>query len=268
MGRQRRPKGLKLPPLPDGIGEAALKKALNIAVVFIFLAAVFFLAKAFIQRSDYFDLRAVDVRGMNNAGPTVSVTSETMRAYKGRNIFNIDLKAIGRTLQYRYPDAREVLVLRTLPDTLTIIFNFRKPVAVIISTDGRRYPVDGRSFLVLNLDEKQLKGLPAITGVSVRYGDAAARRSDSKNLKYALELLAEIQKTRFMSKYVLSRIDAVDPRAMAFYLEDGLEVRIGNEHFRERLGILRKTLRDPRIVRDRIKYVDLRFDEDVVIGPK
>jgi cell division septal protein FtsQ len=71
-----------------------------------------------------------------------------------------------------------------------------------------------------------------------------------------------------MARYKVTGIEASDPRAMVFYLDDGLEVKIGNERFKERLGMLRKTLRDPRILRDRIKYLDLRFDEDVVIGPK
>ena len=72
---------------------------------------------------------------------------------------------------------------------------------------------------------------------------------DSRNLKYALDLLAEIQNTRFMARYKVTGIEASDPRAMVFYLDDGLEVKIGNERFKERLGMLRKTLRDPRILR-------------------
>ena len=60
---------------------------------------------------------------------------------------------------------------------------------------------------------------------------------------------------------------AGDIKNLSFYLNDTLEIRIGYENFGQRLGHLRKTLRDPRFAVAKIKYIDLRFD-DIVISPK
>jgi cell division septal protein FtsQ len=264
--KQKRVKKVKFPAFLAEMKESAVRKVLNAAVIGLFLAMAFFLAKAFIQRSDYFGLEFVDIKGMSDGPSAVSIGTELARSYKGRNIFGIDIRSIGRQLQTRYPDAKNVFVMRTLPDRLTVLFDFRKPVAIL--ADGRSYPVDAEGFIVLNADEKSLEGLTVISGVGVRYDERSSRKVESKNLKSALELLAAIRNARFMAKYPVTRIEAGDAKAMAFYLEDGLEVRIGNENFKERLGMLHRTLRDPRLVRERIKYLDLRFGEDAVIGPK
>lgn len=65
----------------------------------------------------------------------------------------------------------------------------------------------------------------------------------------------------------MTRIDASDINELSFYLDDDLEIRIGYENFKERLNNLKVTLRDSRLLKDRVKYIDVRY-EDVTIGPK
>ena len=56
-------------------------------------------------------------------------------------------------------------------------------------------------------------------------------------------------------------------RVCAIHSKDGIEIRIGNNHFIERLKILDQTLRTLALDAAKIRYIDLRFD-DVVIGPR
>lgn len=81
-----------------------------------------------------------------------------------------------------------------------------------------------------------------------------------------MDLLRELKKAKFLKNYGANRIDAGDLENLSFYLASGVEVRIGPENFKDRLETLSRTLKDPRLVMDKIKYIDLRF-KDVVIGP-
>jgi len=86
-------------------------------------------------------------------------------------------------------------------------------------------------------------------------------------MQNALLLLREIKKTRFIRAHTLMKIDVSDRRNVSFYIEDGLEIKIGDSNFKTRLDALDGALASINIDDDRVKYVDLRFD-DVVLGTK
>ena len=81
------------------------------------------------------------------------------------------------------------------------------------------------------------------------------------------ELLKEMRRSRLLSEYGIATIDASDIKNLSFYLKNGIEVKIGYENFADRLMMLTKTLRDSRLVTDRVQYIDVRF-ENAVVGPK
>lgn len=232
----------------------------------VFLALSLLLAKTFVQKSGYFKLRSVEVRDlMISKDLAALITDELMRSYKDENIFDVDIKEIAKSLRSSHPDARNVAVMRELPDKIVVSFNFRSPVALI--GNEKRYPVDDECFILTSMDASSLKGLPIVVGVDIRYEEKRGKKCESKNLKVALELLKAIKKSDFLNELSINTIDAGDIKGMSFYLANGLEIRIGDENFSQRLEVLKKTLRNPRLVVDRIKYIDLRFEE-VVIGPK
>jgi len=103
--------------------------------------------------------------------------------------------------------------------------------------------------------------------VNLKFGEGPGRRCASENLRCALDLLSEVRKSRYLSKYRLAAIDAGDIKNLSFYLNDGLEIKIGYEHFKDRLALLVRTLKDPRLVLERIRYIDVRFD-DAVVSPR
>jgi len=70
-----------------------------------------------------------------------------------------------------------------------------------------------------------------------------------------------------VADYGVDNVDTKDLSNISFYLRNGIEIRIGGENFKERIMVLAKTLKDPRLMMDRIKYIDLRFG-DAVIGPR
>ena len=65
----------------------------------------------------------------------------------------------------------------------------------------------------------------------------------------------------------MTKIDIGDSKNLSFFVDQDIEIRIGNSHLIERLKILDQTLKTIELDRSKIRYIDLRFD-DVVIGPR
>ena len=249
----------------------SLSLAPNLAValvVVIFVSLVVLLVNAFLHSSNYFKLRAVETKGFSDKSTGSYIGSEILKTNKGSNIFNIDLKAIAMQLARRYPDAKDIRVKRVPPDKVLVWVNFRKPFAMVVSiANTKHYPVDDEGYVLQNVDPGIAAVLTPLYGIDIRYDGAAFRKANPRNLKAALDMLKEVKRAKFMSQYRVTGVDASSISNLAFYIDDGLEIRIGFENYRERLDILRTTLKDTRLVKDKIKYIDLRFD-GVTIGPK
>jgi cell division protein FtsQ len=249
----------------SGIKELAAKRLLGPVAVIIAIAAAAVMTNVFLRRSDYFRLKSVEVSGPVEQR-IAAISGEVTRSYRNRSIFDVNLKRLSRELHAKCPDAKEVVVRRAFPDKLVVQVNFRRPVAVLGGT--RPYFVDNDSFVFSGLDARPLKDLPVISGIDLRPDEKAGRvPCGSANMKLALELLRAVMRSSFLGRYRLSAIDAGDIRNLSFYLNESLEIRIGGEDFVQRLKELERTLKDPRLAIDKVKYIDLRFKE-VIIGPK
>jgi len=260
-------KKIKIPDFIRSFKEMLVQKAAGLSVIIIFLIVLFVLGKAFLYRSDYFFVRTVEVRSAFLDKQSVSaLANQLLASYRGRNIFKISLPYIGESLRRIYPDAREVTVNAMLPDKIFVSMKFRKPVAYIKA--NRIYTIDEEAFVLPAAANAQLTNLPMVEGVDVGYSQASGKRSiSSKNMKVAMELLKELRELGIMARYGVSRINVRNVENIEFYLRSGVEIRISADGMRDRLELLGKTLRDSRLLLDRIKYIDVRF-KDVTIGPK
>jgi len=264
--KQKKFKKIRMPFFAEDARQFIAKRFANVAVFAVFLLAAFFLGKAFFHRSDYFRIRSVETKSASlDQGAASSINGRILSMYGGRNIFAIDLRYISRSLEEAYPDASQVAVRIALPDKIAISLKFRRPAALVRA--DRLYAVDDEAFVLPSVSAESLKGLPVIEGASIKYDEKRGKKSSSKNLMVALELLKCMKAAKFLAGYGADTIDASDAANLSFFLRNGTEVKIGCENFKERLKLLDHTLRDPRLVLDRVKYIDLRF-KDAVVGPK
>lgn len=263
MGRQGRQKKIKLPDFFEDAKEAISRKVAVAVITIIFILAAFLLIKAFLFRSDYFRLRTVETRAaFLDRTAASSISNQILGLYKAQNVFRIPLRFIRQSIKTSYADVKDATVRIAPPDRLVVDIKLRKPIA--LAHNIRYYPIDEEGFVLPAVTASDMmKDLPVIDGIDLKFG----RKNSSRNLKLAMDLLREIRQSRPISGYGVVSVNASDPRSMSFYLKSGLEVRIGSENFRERLEVLARTLKDPRLIIDRIKYIDVRF-EDVAIGPK
>lgn len=266
MKRQKKPRSAKQPSLFSGANPLVVERITGIALIALIITATLISGAIFVERSDYFRLKSVETRSTFLDQRTIqTMNTGILNLYRGFNIFRINLKNISDSIQKVYPDAKDVSVRIALPDKLLISMKFRRPVAIV--KDGKLYPVDEEGYVLPSMDASSLGALPVIEGVGIRYDERKGKRSNSRNLQYALELIRESRRHRFMTEQGLASINASDPKDISFFLKNGVEVKIGTENYPERFDALERTLKDPRLLLDRIRYIDVRF-KDVTIGPK
>lgn len=265
MAKQKRK--ASLPPFVDNFREWLFAAIVNVSVFIVFVVVVTLLVQAFLYGSDYFRLRAVETKDTPLDAQTISyVNNHVFSAYKGKNIFTINLKGISGGLYGTFPDAKEITAKIALPDKIVITMKFRRAVALVKA--GKYYPVDDDGIVLSNANEALFKFLPVIDGIEMRPNErTVVRGAPYRNLQVALELLRELKRTKFIAEYGVMAMNALDAKELSFTMKNGVQVRIGYEHFRARLEMLRKILKEPRMAMDRIEYIDVRF-KDVVIGPR
>ena len=246
--------------------EDLAKNAVNILIAAVFLASLFFLFKAYLYRVDYFRLKTVEIRDtFLDQKSITAVRSRLLNTYKGRSVFGLNLKGISGVLQNSHPDAKDIVVRIALPDKLVVSLKLRKAVCIVKS--DRLYAVDEDGVILPTLDPATSAWVPTVEGVSVRPVDRKAGAISAPALKIAIGLLRNIKDVKVVADYGIDNMNVRDLGNIVFCLKNGVEVRIGGERFKERLALLAKTVKDPRLALDRIKYIDLRFD-DAVIGPR
>lgn len=257
---------IKLPSYVKKVKAVFIENALRSLAALIMIALIFAAGRMYVANSGYFRLKTVETKEIFLDKKSLNmINSRILNWYKGTNIFRINLRGIARTLAASYPDAKAITVSLELPDKLVVSMKFRRPVALVRS--DKFFPVDSEGFIMPSVDPASVSGLSVIEGVTVRYDEKKGKRSASKNLRSALELLRDITASALNAELGKVRIDAADSSNLLLRMANGIEVRIGAEKFKERLDMLYRTLKDPRLAPDRIEYIDLRFD-DAVIGPK
>lgn len=217
-----------------------------------------------LQASDYFFIKSSEIEWLNE--PLSKKTYEKLLGTGiGENIFRFDISSAREEMLTAYPELRDIWIVRTFPDRLSLRIDPRVPVAQ--AGDPNYFLVDDEGIVLTETRERIEEGLPVIEGVGWRFFRSIGTKEDSRNMRNALSLLREIKKTDFIRGHTLMKIDVSDRRNISFFIEDGLEIKIGDSNFKARLDALDGAISSISIDDDRVRYVDLRFD-DVVLGTK
>lgn len=238
------------------------RKVLIILTVAVILCACLILIGKYLYNSPEFIIKEVDVVGEGVTGSYLS--EELSHVGLGENIFAINIKDTERSIKNDYFEVKDICVERTFPNRLIFHVNRRKTTALISS--GYYYPVDKEGVILKDVSRTGPDGLPVIRGVYLTRRDIGKKCSSPKLVK-SLILLEELSKSKILESYNVSIIDAASSNNLSFYIDDGLQIKIGGGSFADRLKLLEKVLDDPDVDLMGIRYIDLRF-KDVIIGPK
>jgi cell division protein FtsQ len=210
---------------------------------------------------------AVTINQINVSGNSRVSRGEVialLEGIHGANMLTVNIEAWRQKLLHS-PWVAEAAIRRVFPGTVAVVISERHPLG-IGRIQGRLYLIDSRGFIIDEFGPNYAElDLPIIDGLASR--QTSGLLIDENRAALAGRLLTDLQKRPELAKRV-SQIDVTDPRNAVLILErDTALVRVGDDHFVERLQsyldlvpALRERIPD-------IDYVDLRFDERVYVRP-
>jgi cell division septal protein FtsQ len=170
-------------------------------------------------------------------------------------LFNLDIKAIVADIQARHPQLHTVSIRKHFPNRLLVVLKERCPIAIIELKRACLVDAEG----VILPFQSGYTDLPRIIGVRRR--DAPFSKSSSPRVEKALTLLAELKKAKLFPKYKVAQINMARYRDVIFYLQSGIEVKMGENDFTRKTELLGKILAE-LTTKDRMpQYIDMRFED-------
>jgi cell division septal protein FtsQ len=231
-----------------------------IVLVIIAGLAVFAAVKIFqnyLSTSSFFTVKTVIT-----TGALKPLLAKDYFRVKGRNLFSVDIDRLAKELRLSYPYLTGVRVSRVVPDK--IWFDARERLAIARVKLADKIFLCDVNAVILPLTPSKA-GLVLIGGINAPAGKARMGEVyDSIQLKTAISLLTAISAARELQSLVLVRIDVSNPERMSFLLNNGIEVITGNESLPQRLKMLAVVLSSLRSEIDKVKYIDLRFQEPAI----
>ena len=219
---------------------------------------------AYAVNSPTFQLQEVRLLNMGTLTPEQAFKFSELR--KGENLIHLDLVGVQQVIKRNHPEFKEVRVRRVLPDRVEILLKRRTPAAQVHFS--RFLQVDKDLVLLPGSLTVPFRNLVVIDGAPTPRGGlfVGTVLKDGATQK-ALWLMETVKRSQVLRQHLLTKIDIADPKNFTLTVDDAIEIRIGNNHFIERLKILDQTLKTLPLDGAKIRYIDLRFD-DVVIGPR
>ena len=251
------------------LGKDIRIKFIRKVLPFVIISGVFFTlifgAKIFFLKLSYFKVGEITITGGDMfARKSTLANSEMIKILKDESIFVIDIEDLANSIQKDYPELKNVKVSKIMPNSLEIKVYPRVPVALMKSFTY--YPVD-ETGVVLSPENKFYTKLPVIQGVPMWTRPKIGQKLESDRLNKALLLLENLGNIDILPEYEIQRIEVSNLRNVLLFLKNGLEVRLGSESFLQKLEQLQTILKDPKIDKNNLKYIDLRF-KDVVLAPR
>lgn len=182
---------------------------------------------------------------------------------KGQNIFDIDLKKESRYILELYPNYKKIRLIKVLPNRLFVDFIKRDSLGLVKLY--RYFCVDEDSILFDTSGEIGQSDLPIILGLDTKiFGPKSGRKYNIKELTLALNIIKELKANRRLKDYRVKTIDVANPASASFFMDTGLEVKLGEDDIKDKIGILAGLLIRVKNDLDNIRYIDLRFKDPVI----
>jgi cell division protein FtsQ len=208
-------------------------------------------------RSPFFEVRSIVVQGNQivDQGRIKSVSDIA----PGENIFKVDLKEAAEKLKL-IPMIKDVQVTRSLPSTVVIVVEERKPAGILPTGEGF-IEVDGEG-VYLQKANACVPGLPVVTGINFNLPSPGDVINDVR-LHEALAVITGLSGETVAG---LSEVHIDEDRQIKLYTIEGIECRFGlAEDIQEKGNIFTELLKELRNQQDRINYIDLSCADKPVV---
>ncbi len=233
----------------------------GLALIGILLVAIGLqaLVQKFIVRPEFL-VREIEIHwvGEQDPGPA------RFRLSPPTSIFLLDLNALQKAFQQRYPISEVRKVERQFPDKIVATMRKRRVVAQVYC-GGLYYPVSDDALIVARgsrapYDRLTILSSDGFNASSFQPGDPLGMDDFWK----ASELLVTLRRGEGLANHAVTRIRLTGTDIFVS-LDTGVEVRFSKDHLKDGWHRLAGVLSQRRNVLTEAKYLDLRF-EDPVIG--
>jgi cell division protein FtsQ len=184
----------------------------------------------------------------------------------GRNVFFVPLSERRRALE-QIPWIEHATVMRVLPGQIRVAVVERQPVA--FTQHGAQIGLVDANGVLLAMAAKTMAerhySFPVVSGIDP--GDSAESRK--ARMAVYLRLMAELDADGKHNSEQISEIDLTDPEdARVLMPEQGSDIlaHFGEDHFLERYQRYKAHIAEWRQQYPHLKSVDLRYDNQVVLG--
>jgi cell division protein FtsQ len=207
-----------------------------------------------------FHVRVVEVQGVTRLDEADVRAAAAVAP--GTSLLALDAAAVEARVA-ALAGVRRVRVTRHLPGRITLLVEEREPYALVSA--GALHWIDAEGWVVESTTRPASPPLPVLSGLSAR--GMAPGEAPSARLQAGLALLRALQRTSGRLAARVSEIDLAPRDGPVLYLVDGVEVRVGDQAWPERLARLDGLLAEVDARRERVAAVDLRFRDLVVLTP-
>ncbi len=247
-----------------GVLRKMALRSLPYALSLTVLGMIFGSVLAYAVNSPTFELQSVRILNMGTMTSDQAFKFSELRP--GENLIHLNLVNVQQVIKRNHPEFKEVRVRRVLPNRVEILLKRRTPVAQ--AAFSRFVQIDKDRVVLPGSSPAPFRNLVVIEGSPLpKTGLFVGTTLDDSATQKALWLMEAVKRSGVLKKRTLAKIDIADPKNFSLFVNNGIEIKIGSNHFIERLKILDQTLKTLDLNENKIRYIDLRFD-DVVVGPR
>ncbi len=220
--------------------------------------------------SDLFNVKGLDVRFYDQKSVLrrENFSGIDDKVVLGANIFLVDLNNFKEKIEANHPELRDIIVRRALPNRLIVQARQRLVVAQVYG--DKPYFIDKDGVFLPYTNNSAGENIPIISGIRVA-GPFKNNVAQKEKINKALFLIDSLSMNRKLSRCQIKTIDMADSRNISFFLlakdAEKVEIKIGEGEFNKRLDVLATVLEQLGQDIERVKYIDLRF-EDPIVGPR
>jgi cell division protein FtsQ len=236
--------------------RARLRRRAGIMLTVMLILAAVGAGGHWLLTTERFAVASVEVRGVSRMSPEQIVAAAAIP--HGTNIFRLDpADVIGRV--EALPEVREAALARELPNRVVISIEERRPFTLVHG--GRLHWMDEEGRLLGTALEAVASPMPVISGLTADEL-ASMRTTPGPKARVAIAVIRALLRSGSGLAAEISEIDMSRREGPVLYTVDGVEVRLGNEDWEERLARLEGVL--AQVGAQDVRAVDLRFRDQVV----
>lgn len=227
-----------------------LKRGCVVLFVFIFIAGAVLGAKLLVRA---FPVKNIMVSG--NYHLEESEIAEAVDIREGSSLVELSLVELKARLK-RNAWIKKVSLRKRFPDTIMVDVEEAVPRA-LLSLDGRIFLIDTGGNVLEEIEDESTSFLPVIVGINPK--------KDRGGILEAMKLINALDENDILSRKESIEI-MLKPYGLVMNL-DGEYIKVGYGRYAKKIGRWKALEMEIKKKGIAIAYVDLRFNNDVIIKP-